>query len=114
MADKVFNENAFFEHLGGDRELGDEILSVYIVDAPARVESLAEALQIDDLDLVVKFSHALKGISATIRAERVASLAEKIERLARKGDLSSVRSHLPLVREELDLVLNKVTSVLGT
>ncbi len=45
MSEVVFNEQAFYTHLGGDRELAIEILKVYVVDAPARTESLAEAVK---------------------------------------------------------------------
>ena len=61
MSEVVFNEQAFYNHLGGDRELAIEILKVYVVDAPARTESLAEAVKNGDQTLAVKYSHALKG-----------------------------------------------------
>lgn len=108
MSDGVFNEQAFYGHLGGDLELGSEILEVYIVDAPARAKALGEALNCDDQDMVVKYSHALKGISATIRAKGIALLAEKIEMVSRKGDLESAKELMPKVISELEAVLAAV------
>ncbi|CCO23666.1 Hpt domain-containing protein [Maridesulfovibrio hydrothermalis] len=112
-AGAVFNEKAFFAHLGGDIELGLEILIVYVVDAPARAESLAEALEAEDQDRVIKFSHALKGISATIRAEKITMLAEKVERAARKNQLDEAKQVMPLIAEQLDSVLEMVKSILS-
>lgn len=112
MPEEVFNRKAFYSHLGGDLELGAEILLVYIDDAPQRADSLASALDQDDPSMAVKYAHALKGISATIRAERMAMLAEEAERSARKGDLNSVKSLLPRMMEELDLVLKSVKAAL--
>ncbi|MFW5499757.1 MULTISPECIES: Hpt domain-containing protein [unclassified Maridesulfovibrio] len=108
MSEVVFNEQAFYTHLGGDRELAIEILKVYVVDAPARAESLAEAIKNGDQDLAVKYSHALKGISATIRASAIALLAEKIEMCSRKGDLDKAKHLMPKVYLELDAVLEAV------
>jgi HPt (histidine-containing phosphotransfer) domain-containing protein len=113
MSEVVFNEQAFYKHLGGDRELGAEILKVYMVDAPARVESLAAAVKNGDQALAVKYSHALKGISATIRANGIALLAEKIEMVSRKGDLERTRYLMPKVYMELEAVLGAVQEHLG-
>ncbi|WP_421903094.1 Hpt domain-containing protein [Maridesulfovibrio sp.] len=113
MSEVVFNEQAFYSHLGGDRELGSEILKVYMVDAPARTESLAEAVRNGDQALVVKYSHALKGISATIRANAIALLAERIEMASRKGDLDRARQLMPKVYMELEAVLGAVKEHLG-
>lgn len=114
MPDSIFNKEAFFKHLGGDKELGNEILMVYVVDAPARVESLVKALNDDDTHQVIKFAHALKGISATIRAENITAIAESMERSARKGDLGTVKNKLPLIMDELQLVLENINSVLAS
>lgn len=113
MSDAVFNEQAFYSHLGGDIELGGEILKVYMVDAPARAKALAEALTSDDQALAVKYSHALKGISATIRANSIALLAERIERVSRKGDLESAKTYMPKVETELEAVLTAVQNHLN-
>lgn len=108
MSDVIFNEQAFYSHLGGDLELGVEILRVYMVDAPARTKALAEALDMGDLAQVVKYSHALKGISATIRANGIALIAEKIEMVSRKGDLERARVFMPKVNLELEAVLDAI------
>ena len=108
MAEMVFNEQAFYKHLGGDVELGHEILKVYLVDAPDRLQGLTKALNSGDVDLIVKYSHALKGISSTVRAEEIASVAEQVELAARKGEVEIARDHMPQVVAELDKVLEAV------
>ena len=109
MSDVVFNKQAFYSHLGGDSELGNEILSVYIVDAPARLKGLKSAFADEEGDMIIKYAHALKGISATIRAESTASVSEQIELSARSGDLETVRKLMP----QLDSELEKVLKVIG-
>ncbi len=61
----------------------------------------------------MKYSHALKGISATIRANAIALLAEKIEMYSRKGDLDRAKNLMPKVYLELDAVLTAVQKHLG-
>ncbi len=112
MSGAVFNKEAFYLHLGGDVELGAEILAVYLEDAPKRVQSLIDALNKEDQNGTVKFAHALKGISATIRAERIAFLSERAEKAARKGELGKVKDILSDIREELNLVIESVRNAL--
>ncbi|WP_320171017.1 Hpt domain-containing protein [Maridesulfovibrio sp.] len=109
----VLNTSAFYAHLGGDKELGAEILTVYLDDAPQRFNSLVKALEEDDQVLAVKFSHALKGISATIRAERVSSLSGSAERAARQGDLEKAGLLIPEIENELKLVLQAIATALS-
>ncbi|WP_320006098.1 Hpt domain-containing protein [Maridesulfovibrio sp.] len=108
MSEMIFNEQAFYKHLGGDVELGHEILRVYLVDAPERLQGLRQALDSGEVDLIVKYSHALKGISATVRAEETAVVSESIELAARKGDMEVVREYMPKVIAELDRALEAV------
>ncbi len=113
MSSELFNEQAFFDHLGGDMELGAEILDVYLTDAPARLVSLSEAVETDNLNLIIKYSHALKGISATIRAEKVAGVAEDIELAARQDHLEKVKEYLPNIAKELENTLKILRDYLG-
>ncbi|SMF15557.1 Hpt domain-containing protein [Desulfovibrio gilichinskyi] len=113
MSNELFNEQAFFDHLGGDRELGAEILGVYLTDAPARMGSLLEAAKTNNLSLVIKYSHALKGISATIRAEKVADVAEAVELAARHDHLEKVKEFLPDIARELESTLKVLKDYLG-
>lgn len=113
MSKAIFNEAAFFDHLGGDRELGIEILYVYLTDAPARLFSLSEAFKTNDQNLVIKYSHALKGISATIRAEIVADAAEKIELAARQGTLGKAEEYFSYIESELERTLKVLKDYLG-
>ncbi|NDV25784.1 Hpt domain-containing protein [Desulfovibrio sp. JC010] len=108
MSDVIFDEQGFYNHLGGDRELGSEILNVYVVDAPERLKALEQALADEEQALVIKYSHALKGISATIRAGAIAAQAERIEHAARKGDFETVRNCMPQAIFQLDEVLEVI------
>ncbi|WP_432738228.1 Hpt domain-containing protein [Maridesulfovibrio sp. FT414] len=112
MAGCIFNRDAFYSHLDDDKELASEILEVYLVDAPERLESLLSAMAEQDQANAVKYAHALKGISATIRAERMTVLAEKVEQASRKGDLCTANSFVALLGEELELVLESVNECL--
>ncbi|WP_027721321.1 Hpt domain-containing protein [Maridesulfovibrio zosterae] len=112
MSNVVFNKKTFLNHLGDDVELGNEILNVYLIDAPARAKSLKEALANSDIPKAIKFSHALKGISATIRAEIVTSLAEKVEKNVRKSKLCEANDIMPTLFKELDKVVVAINETL--
>ncbi len=113
-SDEIFDATAFLYHLGGDMDLAVEILNVYLLDAPERMNSLTKAFEENDIDLVIKYSHALKGISATIRAPILAQAAEDTEVAARKGDIEKSRKFLLSIDSELGKLLIVLKEYLST
>lgn len=105
------NYEVLLSHLSDDEELAQEILMVFLNDGPERVKSFSEAAKDRDQTLMIKFSHSLKGISATIRAERLSMLAEKTEKLCRENKLEDGADLLPELESELELVVNEIKEI---
>ncbi|WP_027179714.1 Hpt domain-containing protein [Maridesulfovibrio bastinii] len=109
---KSINYETLLTHLGDDKELAGEILQVFINDGPDRLESFRAACESSNDELMIKFSHSLKGISATIRAEDLSALAEKAEKLSRSGMLEDACRQYAFLKEELDKVLKDIAIIL--
>lgn len=99
-------------HLGNDRELAVEILKVFLNDGPDRLGSFKEASFSHDQKLMIKFSHSLKGIAATIRAGRLSSLAERAEKFSRDHELEEAADLYPELSMELERVLKEIDEVI--
>ncbi|MCK4728002.1 MAG: Hpt domain-containing protein [Desulfobacterales bacterium] len=90
----VFDKSVLLGRLGGDEELFDEVISVFMKDAPVQLEQLRQALNDNDAERVRQQAHRIKGASANIGAQALSDLAFEIETAGKDAKLDVV---LPLV-----------------
>jgi CheY-like chemotaxis protein len=69
---------------GAEDALG-AVLSVYVSDAPARMEEINDAAASGDLDRIRRAAHAYKSSSGTIRATELAKYLQQMEGEAKDG-----------------------------
>ncbi|WP_035104761.1 response regulator [Desulfohalovibrio reitneri] len=81
----VFETRDALARLGGDQAFLDELLEVFIGDAPAKVEKLDEAVRQGRPEAVREAAHALKGAASAVGAVAVESAAREMEDLAESG-----------------------------
>ena len=76
---------------------------------PRLLSGVSVALGRDDAPGVSTEAHSLKGIAATIGADRLAEPSDDLERAARRGDLATARAAFDRVRDawaELQSILD--------
>jgi CheY-like chemotaxis protein/HPt (histidine-containing phosphotransfer) domain-containing protein len=78
-----------------------DLVTTFPADARQQVEAIRLGIKDDDLDVVTRSAHTLKGSALILGAERVAHVALSIEKLGRSGASHACRDAEPLV-EELD------------
>ena len=105
MSEPIFDSQRLMESVAGDAELAVELLTAYAEDAPVRMASLAQAVERDEIDQVVRAAHSLKGMSGVVRASRLVNQALGMEMTARNQDMDGVRKALPDLRTILDQAL---------
>ena len=81
------------------RELGDDFLAALVeqfsADTPGRLTTLREAHAVDDVTMLRKAAHALKGSASTIGALGMAEMCLQLERdTLTVADRASVLAHL--------------------
>jgi len=72
-----------------DLEFIIEMYQIYVEDAHKRLDSLDDALAKSDYKGIVDASHALKGSSANIGAERMSALASRLEQIDAAKDMKA-------------------------
>ncbi|MBN2140356.1 MAG: Hpt domain-containing protein [Desulfovibrionaceae bacterium] len=105
-----FDPDLILDSVGGDRDLVCELFQAYVEDGPERARDLAQALEVADLDRVVRRAHSLKSMSGVIRAESIMAMALEVESAARRGDLAGARA----AHQGLDLVHEDVLKAVKT
>ena len=71
--------------MDGDRELLQELIDVFLEDAPRRIEDVRHALDTGDAVGLYRAAHTLKGSAGNFGAPDVVGLALGLETLARQA-----------------------------
>jgi signal transduction histidine kinase/CheY-like chemotaxis protein len=75
------------EQLGGDENLLQEVIEIFVDQAPTHVETLRRALTQGDAGMVEKTAHSMKGELGYLGISEVTQKARILEELGRKHDL---------------------------
>ena len=94
--------NELLALMEGDRELLQELIDVFLEDAPLRIDGVRHALAICDAGELYKAAHTLKGSAGNFGAPEVVSRATRLEALAREGDLAAAAIQFTSLEVEMD------------
>ena len=82
-----FDFSAALNYVGGDRELLDELIGIFVEDAPIRMKALRHAIGSGEATELTREAHTLKGSLKVIGATTAAGLAQGLEALGRDGNM---------------------------
>ncbi len=97
----VFDYEQCLSRLGGDRELFDEVLQIFLEDAPLLLAQAAASLANGDIAALERATHTLKGLSANFAAPAATTAAYTVELLAREHRLDSAATCFPQLEAEV-------------
>jgi len=78
------------ENLGGERELFEEVLELFVQTIPQIRQDLETAIASKDASRLRLVAHGLKGSAANVCAESARQVAEQIEGMAKREDFTEV------------------------
>jgi PAS domain S-box-containing protein len=97
----VFDRQAALDRFNGEEELLEEVLQLFLSDAPNRLADIRAAVEQGDPKRLEIAAHSLKGASRYVGAERTAARAFKLEEMGHSGDLSRATDELRQLNDEL-------------
>jgi HPt (histidine-containing phosphotransfer) domain-containing protein len=97
----LFDRATALERIGGDEELLKEIAGIFLLEFPALIQDIHNALANGDPDALERSAHSLKGSVANFEARPAVEAAMKLEALGRAGRLDSAEAAL----SELEAIL---------
>ncbi len=97
----------------GAADAVDEMLGLFLADAPQRMATLERAAAMDDIESVTQAAHAYKSAAGTIRATLLHELLGSLEKESRDENAGQVAELLIRVREEHASVMAYLRSALG-
>ena len=88
----------------GGTKLARQMISLFLENAPKRIESAQVASRIGDLETVERSVHSLKSSAGNVGAMSLQELVERIEQMAAEGKNDSISSLL----KELERIFDRV------
>ena len=86
----VLDKASILERLGGDEEIYNMMVSMYLADIDNNCAALAAAYAAEDARALQREAHTIKGLLATFSDETGAAEAHRVERAAKAGELADL------------------------
>jgi two-component system, sensor histidine kinase and response regulator len=93
------------EQLGGDQNLLQEVIDIFVAQAPTHLETLRCALTQGDAGLVEKTAHSMKGELGYLGISEVTQKARVLEELGRKHDLEQAAQVFVSYEREISAIV---------
>ena len=100
----VFNRELALERVGGDEELLDEIVGLFLGEYPGLLEQIQSAVNSGDAKALYRSAHTLKGSLSALGAEAAQKQAMELEisgRHAKLADTSTMLADLEHLLQQL-------------
>ena len=105
----IFDKDELLNRVGGDEELLQELLNLFLVNFPGQLHELRQALQHNDAVKIAEQAHTIKGASANLGAHTLKHKAFKMETAGKNNDLILAQATL----NQLDSEFNKFRNVIS-
>jgi PAS domain S-box-containing protein len=100
-----FDFSVALNYVGGDRELLDELVGIFVEDAPIRMKALRRAIADSEAPELTREAHTLKGALKVIGATTAAGLAQGLEALGRDGNMCEADKLAVALEREMNRLL---------
>ncbi|HSQ84987.1 MAG TPA: response regulator, partial [Desulfobacterales bacterium] len=104
----IFDKNSFIDRLLGDEDLAKEIIKGFIEDSLRQINTLKEAIDNRDTDVIHCQAHSLKGAAANISATVLKELAYQIEIAGQTKNLIKAASLIPKLDEQFEVLKKRL------
>jgi HPt (histidine-containing phosphotransfer) domain-containing protein len=109
----ILNLAVALERVGGDRELLEEVATVFLSTAPDLIRQIREAVASRDAAKLQRAAHTLKGSLGNFAAQAACDAALRLEERGRSGNLDGVGEALARLEEEMRRLLPILASLGG-
>lgn len=101
----IWDSQDFEDTIGHDKDLGTQILFDYILQTRQLIQKSETFIKNQDFTELRRLGHTLKGSSAAISANTLASIAEKINLLAKQQNTPEIQKYINNFSEEFDIFI---------
>jgi HPt (histidine-containing phosphotransfer) domain-containing protein len=113
LANSIFDWNGLLHRLMGDEELAKEIIEDFLKQISGNLLAVKKALNKNDLKIIKRKSHTIKGASGNVGALKLQEIAEQIEIAGDEKDLDKARLLFAELNAQLKIFKNKLAQLKG-
>jgi YesN/AraC family two-component response regulator len=95
--------------LGGDENLLEEIIGLFLAENPKQLYALKQAIVESDAEIVERIAHTLKGELACLEMTAAAGWARELEEIGRNRTLERANGPLTALEAEISLAVAEMT-----
>ena len=111
IASRSVNLDTLLAGFGGNGKLVQEVVDVFVEDAPAMISRLRDAAGVHDSVQLAAAAHALKGAAGLFAEGRAYESARRLERLAKAGELSAAGPALADVEADVSQLIAELRNL---
>ncbi|HGY57199.1 MAG TPA: Hpt domain-containing protein [Caldithrix abyssi] len=97
MQEKLIDFEMAMERLGGDKEFLVELLEELIQQVDESLPDIKQAVQTKSFTELRSLAHGLKGASANLNADRMASALKQLENMGLEGSVDGAEEYIEIV-----------------
>jgi len=109
LTDSIFDWDGLLHRLMGDEDLAKEIIDDFLKQIPDNLFAVKKALNNNDLLLLQREAHIIKGASGNVGALTMQEIAKQIEIASEAKDLVKAGSFVAKLDTQLEILKNKLT-----
>ena len=113
LTDSIFDWDGLLHRLMGDEDLAREIIDDFLKQIPFNFNAVKEALNEQDVLLIKREAHIIKGASGNVGALALQKIAEQIEMAGEEKDLVRVGLFVSKLDEQLEILKNRLIQPKG-
>jgi HPt (histidine-containing phosphotransfer) domain-containing protein len=106
LTDSIFDWDGLLHRLMGDEDLAKEIIDDFLKQIPFNFNAIKEALNEQDVLLIKREAHMIKGASGNVGALALQKIAEQIEIAGEEKDLVKAGLFVSKLDEQLEVLKN--------
>lgn len=91
--------------MGNDRALLLQLAEFFLEDAPKLLAEIDDGVQANELAVVSRAAHSLKGLAANFEALPAVAASRRVEDDGRQKDMAKLQSELPALRMEIEKLM---------
>jgi HPt (histidine-containing phosphotransfer) domain-containing protein len=109
---RILDIDTALQRIGDDKELYQEVLKIFLEDAPLQLQILNQSIEKKDFQAICDIAHSLKSATSSVGAERMKEIASQIEQAAIKKDFSFCVEQSKKLFEEFETMKSQL-EILG-
>ena len=102
---KAFDRTIAMKRVGGDEELLNELIEIFLQETPKLMNQVREAIAEQDSPTLRRAAHSIKGSASNFGAAAVCTPAARLEKMGQDNDLTGTEPALAELQNALEKTL---------